>query len=1204
MDEFHRLRCLHSYHILDTDFEADFDQLTWLAAHVCAAPIAVLTLVDEKRQWFKSVYGLDVRETPREIAFCNHAIQHTTPFFIEDATTDIRFVNNPLVTGAPWIRSYLGIPLISPDGFAIGTLAVIDRKPNTYRDETIKALSVLAQQAIHNLNTRRERLSSEQAAHNRVKDIISAAATGIAVSTLDGKYLLFNPYYFSLFGYTAEEMSRTTLADILCPDDFPEIQIKLRSLYKNQCPNFILECRCITKQKNIIWVRAQVSMLRDAEQKPLAFVGVVDDITENKIAHEKNKQLTKRLQSTLESITDAFFALDKNWCFTYVNIEAERLLERRRDDLLGNNIWQEFPEAVGTAFEFNYHKAMDNGVKIAFEEYYAPLKTWFGVNAYPSTEGISVYFQNITERRIKDDQLRLMEACIARMNDLIVVTEAEPIEEPGPRIIYVNDAFIKQTGYALNEVIGRSPRFLQGPNTPRNELDKIKTAMRKWQPVRAELINYTKAGEEFWLEVDIFPIADKTGWFTHWVSVERDITERKKIEEIKHARQLAELANEAKSNFLATMSHEIRTPISGVIGMVDLLHQTSLKGYQIEMVDIIRNSANSLLDIIDDILDFSKIESGKLALDNTLFSPEKNLEDVSLLLDRMALEKNVELSLHIDSALPERIIGDELRLRQILINLVNNAIKFSANAQPYGKVRISIKPQTQTHDTLTIAFIISDNGIGMSEKTLAQLFTPFMQADASTTRHYGGTGLGLTITRHLVELMGGEIEVRSREGSGTTFTVRIPFLISQNDKQLVAQPHFSRLLSIVVGSNSDMASIWAEYLQSAGATLVQFFAAELIHWQELQRKYMHYQILVLIDDCEKDTELTPNGLINTIQSLHPQIYCLTIGRGQRRELRRDEHGNCFIDGNCLGRARFFEAVQIAIGQKQLTTPQIRGHHEQDFIPPLRSDALAQGRLLLLAEDNETNQKLIARQLGLLGYAVDIVDNGEQAFARLHHEHYAMLITDIHMPVMDGYELIRKVRSSDAAINNIPIIALSANAMGDEAEKCAQLGANEYLVKPALLPDLKKILDRYLTQHDQLNIVSYEPHAPVMTHTETAQLDVNILRDLVGDDELVINEFLRDYLRNARQLQQQISNNITQEDYPSAAGQLHKLKSSSRAVGALALGKICEHMEFYANKKMSTELANHYCDFENEFHGVEQLIAENLNNTGEDAERLH
>jgi PAS domain S-box-containing protein len=694
------------------------------------------------------------------------------------------------------------------------------------------------------------------------------------------------------------------------------------------------------------------------------------------------------------------------------------------------------------------------------------------------------------------------------------------------------------------------------------------------------------------------------GGITDVTQAKKIETELKQLEQIKHAQQVAELANQTKSSFLATMSHEIRTPISGVIGMVDVLHQTSLKGYQIEMVDIIRDSANSLLNIIDDILDFSKIESGRFELEAVQISLEQNVEKVCSLLDRMAMEKNVELSLFTDPELPELVMGDELRLRQILINLVNNAIKFSSKANRQGKVRISVSTYEKYDTNIVVEFSISDNGIGMSEQTVSRLFTPFMQADASTTRHYGGTGLGLTITRHLVELMHGEILVESRLGISSVFKVRIPFLLdASSGLRTVKTPCFSLLFCIVVGDSAGLSAVWVEYLRASGASVIQVSTPELIQWQELGHHYAQYEWLLLVDEFEEVSESSSIlTQVNAVRSLNPNLHCLMIGRGHRRELRCDDYNNCFIDGNCLGRTRFFDVVKVSLGHVIASQPLMRGYHEEDFIPPVRHEAIEQGRLLLLAEDNETNQKVIARQLAMLGYATDVVSNGVQAIERLASNHYALLITDIHMPIMDGYELIAQVRAARSSLNKIPIVALSANALREEVDKCKQLGANEYLVKPALLHDFKKVLNQYLPNNPSLSIQSNlaETHTQTSTKKEDIHLDIDILRELIGADDDVVLEFLSDYLRNAYLLHREMTNSFQMSDLSTLSMSAHKLKSSSRAIGALYLGHLCEAIEHNSKQQQLNELHSAYATFEQEFDLVATLINQVFATNGVDA----
>ncbi|MBN9497301.1 MAG: PAS domain S-box protein [Alphaproteobacteria bacterium] len=287
----------------------------------------------------------------------------------------------------------------------------------------------------------------------------------------------------------------------------------------------------VTAKGKKIWVRAIGEAVRADDGSVVALQGAFQDISDLIAARDAASALSIKLTQTLDHISDAFILLDDNWNFDFLNEKAEQLLMRDRRSLLSKNVWQEFPEAVGSKFELNYRFAVDHAETVQFQEFFDPLGKWFDVSAYPTPDGLAVYFRDITIQRANDEQLRLLEAAVARQTDILMITEAEPIDGPsGPKIIYVNDAFERRTGYAREEVLGRTPRILQGPNTQRSELDRIRRSLERWEPVRGELINYTKSGEEFWLELDIVPVADPTGWFTHWVAVERDVTERRRAE--------------------------------------------------------------------------------------------------------------------------------------------------------------------------------------------------------------------------------------------------------------------------------------------------------------------------------------------------------------------------------------------------------------------------------------------------------------------------------------------------------------------------------------------------------------------------------------------------------------------------------------------------------------------------------------------------
>ena len=378
-----------------------------------------------------------------------------------------------------------------------------------------------------------------------------------------------------------------------------------------------------------------------------------------------------------------------------------------------------------------------------------------------------------------NSQLELFDAAISHAKDGVIITSAEPIGGPeGPKIVYVNDSFTRITGYSKEEAIGNTPRMLQGPLSDRKTLDTIRVALEKWQPVAVEVLNYRKDGQTFWSELSIVPIADETGWFTHWVSIQRNITERKESElklkklsqDLNRALTSAQEAVVAKGQFLATMSHEIRTPMNGVLGMASLLMDTRLDEEQIEYVQTITNSGEQLLLMINDILEYSKIKSGHLDLELRPFDLTTHIRSVLGSFVAQIGKKPITLDYYCAPDVPQHVIGDSGRLRQILVNLISNAIKFT----DAGSIKVSVTNSEQELKQAgiqqnKIQISISDTGIGIAPENQKNLFESFTQADASIARKHGGTGLGLAICKRLTEIMGGKIWIESTLNKGSTF---------------------------------------------------------------------------------------------------------------------------------------------------------------------------------------------------------------------------------------------------------------------------------------------------------------------------------------------------------------------------------------------------------------------------------------------------
>ena len=667
---------------------------------------------------------------------------------------------------------------------------------------------------------------------------------------------------------------------------------------------------------------------------------------------------------------------------------------------------------------------------------------------------------------------------------------------------------------------------------------------------RVEVTAMRAGGHKFPVEAAIVPIRSEESVFFY--AFLRDITEHKQNEQqLVAARNEAQKASAAKSAFLAAMSHEIRTPMNGVIGMIDVLHQSSLKGYQVEMVELIRESAYSLLTIIDDILDFSKIEAGKLELEHEPMPLADVVEKACAMLERMAENKGVELTLFTDPTLPAEVLGDAGRLRQVLVNLVNNAIKFSGDGERRGRVGVRAVLAERSPEKMLVEISVIDNGIGMDDATQARLFTAFTQADSSTTRRFGGTGLGLIIVSHLVQLMGGEIAVRSTPGLGSTFSVRLSFVplpakaAADEIAALVAG-----LSCLVVGAPQGAADDLAIYLTHAGAVVER--APHLAAAREQLGDKAPGRWVWIVDAADQPPALEE---LRAIARAYPEqsIRFVAIGRGQRRRPRLEDATMVLVDGNGLTRATLLKAVAIATGRAQEEEEvSLPGKTEAEFHPPSRAASLRQGRLILVAEDNETNQKVIQRQLAVLGFAADVADNGRQAMEQWQNGDYALLLTDLHMPQMDGYALTMAIRAAEQGSRRMPIVAISANALKDEAEHCRAVGMDDYLTKPVQLANLQAMLKRWLPAAAEAS--------PDSLATPAGPVDVTVLHTLVGDDPAMIREFLQDFRSSAAQTAVELKAACADGKAAQVSALAHKLKSSARAVGALALGDRCAELE--------------------------------------------
>ncbi|HXC93140.1 MAG TPA: ATP-binding protein, partial [Geobacteraceae bacterium] len=645
------------------------------------------------------------------------------------------------------------------------------------------------------------------------------------------------------------------------------------------------------------------------------------------------------------------------------------------------------------------------------------------------------------EHRESEKLVRKLSQAVEQSPVTIIITDSNGSIE------YVNSYFTKLTGYTADEVIGKNPRMLksgvQSPEFYRTLWDLISGGF-EWH---GEFCNKKKNGELFWESASVSPLRNAEGEVTHFIAVKEDITDQKKVfDELQRAKAEAEAATTAKSSFLANMSHEIRTPMNAVIGMLYLIHQTELTLKQKNYVEKAEGAAKSLLKIISDILDFSKIEAGRLQMESIPFLLSEVLTKLTDIVPVTIGAKRVELIIYTSSEIPDFLIGDPLRLGQILINLVSNAIKFTER----GEVVLSVGVDSISGEKVRLRFSVEDSGIGMTAEQKEQLFGAFSQADSSTTRRFGGTGLGLSISKQLVELMGGDISVKTEQGKGSVFTFSANFLLEDGHNEPLSEI-FQGLngLRILHVCNECKGSLSTEkMLSSFGMKVSSMTPADAFSIKEPEYDLLLFD--VSMDDGANIEDIFNASLMKTLAGIPAILFT-----GDRELAGTDSSCSPFrsIVVKPAVPTNFLYAIMetAGVGEKQAIEKGNSIEVEDYF----------KGMNILLAEDNQINQEVARGILERWGVSLDIASNGAVAVQMLSSPgaRYDAVLMDLQMPVMDGFEATRLIRSS-GSYKDVPIIAMTASAMTDDRDRCLAIGMNDHVAKPVDVAELFSVLHRW------------------------------------------------------------------------------------------------------------------------------------------------
>ena len=1077
-----------------------------------------------------------------------------------------------------------------------------------------------------------------QASEAQYRNTFEHAAVGIAHSSPEGRFLRCNPHLCDMLGYSAEELTRKTISEITHPDDLAEDLILRQRLLTGEMPSYRFEKRYVRKSGEIFWVRVAAGVVRDAAGAVVYRVAVIEDIHLRKLTglalQALNTDLTgdaflRQLTQTLTALLGVEFA----FIGEAAPASTRRLINTRAVCVDGEFVADFSYDLEGTpcervtgnklcvyAEQVQRHFPGDAMLATLGVESYAALPLG-GATADGSPLGVLAVMSRHPLRHIDAVQALLPLLASRAAAELVREREARKFRElfdSSPSAIFLLDGqgTIRMSSRAGERLFGWEPQALSGQKLgllfPADHRAAYEALFRRF--VEAEftgpmdkgskdMLGRRRDGSAFPAQVQLRVLETAEGRMT--VAHVQDITERVRAKavlerlneeleskvaartaELLRARDESEQANRAKSAFLAAMSHEIRTPMNGVVGMIDVLEQSHLKSAQVEIVKTVRESAYALLAIVDDVLDFSKIEAGQFQVDSEPMGVAGVVEQVCDTLDSLAERKGVELTLFTDPAVPAQLLGDATRLRQVLLNLTGNAIKFSSAQERPGRVSVRARLVERGLRQVVLEFSVADNGIGIDEETQSRLFTPFTQADASTTRRFGGTGLGLSISHGLVELMGGAIEVHSEPGRGSTFSVRLPLAplppMPGLDAEVDAEAsELAGLRCLVLGGPQGPADDLTVYLTHSGAAVHR--AADSAAAREW---FSHCPPGLCIGVIAGTDEVRDEALaeLRAVCSARPNLEArfVIIERGRRRNPRGKANDLVSLDGDVLHRSVFLKAVALAAGR---VTVDALEEPDADTMPaPLSmQEASAQGRLILVAEDNEINQKVVLRQLALLGFTADIAATGREALECWRRGDYALLLTDLHMPQMDGYELAVAIREAEADQRRMPIVALTANALKGEARRCLALGMDDYMTKPMQLANLKAMLIKWLP-----NTAKLTPDFPAPA-ARALPLDVSVLEALVGDEPKVIKEFLQDFRVSAGEASTQMRAACQARQATAVEAVAHRLKSSALSVGALALGELCANMEEAGQAGRLETLADLWPRFEAEMAAVDEFL---------------